>query len=379
MSKDPSTIIQLRRHLHTLAEVAHKETKTAKFIAEQLEQRGADQIVRGLGGHGIAALYKGKDPGPSVLLRSELDALPIPESRELAHRSQSLGVSHRCGHDGHMAILLGVANHLAEHPPATGLAILLFQPAEETGEGAARVIADPQFGPLKPDHAFALHNLPQFPASQVIIRPGQFAATSRGIIVRLSGSTSHAAQPEQGTSPTMAVANLLTGLSALPQLTTPLHQAAKVTVIHASLGEVAFGTSPGDATVMATLRAFDNEVMRNLSEATAQLAQNTAKLHGLSYEIEWREEFPATINDDRATSYVMKAAQSLGLKCHIPNEPFAWTEDFGHFTTLSRSALFGLGAGIDHPVLHSPEYDFPDEIIETGTGIFVEILHQLLG
>ena len=130
---------------------------------------------------------------------------------------------------------------------------------------------------------------------------------------------------------------------------------------------------------MATLRAFDNSTMAELSAAAEHLARNLALTYDLGCTIEWREEFPATINHEEATSCILGAAQALGLPCHEPPNPFAWTEDFGHFTALSKGALFGLGSGEGHPVLHSPEYDFPDEIIEIGKSIFLKILHQLLG
>jgi len=195
-----TALAELRRRLHRRAEVSSKEERTAALIAEAMSGfdrgTGPDQVLRGLGGHGVAFTFSGKEEGPTVLLRCELDALPIPETIALEHGSADPAASHKCGHDGHMATLVGVAADLAERPLARGRAVLLFQPAEETGEGAARVIADPQFTLIAPDFAVALHNLPGRPLGSVVVRRGAFNCASVGLIARLRGRTSHAAEPE---------------------------------------------------------------------------------------------------------------------------------------------------------------------------------------
>jgi amidohydrolase len=278
-----------------------------------------------------------------------------------------------------MAIVLGLASVLRALPPRKGSAVLLFQPAEEIGKGAGRVIEDSKFAEITPDCSFALHNLPGFAQHRIIVREGFFAAASRGLIVRLRGATSHAAEPEKGNSPTMAVAQLINGLSAMPQFHTELHQASKVTVIHARLGEIAFGTSPGEAEVMATLRTYDQGVMETLSAKCVDLAGGIARANGLEYEIGWDEEFPATINDAGCAQVIKKCASRLNLDIYEPERPFPWSEDFGNFTSLCPGALFGLGAGENHPVLHHPTYDFPDEVIDTGVKMFEGVIRELTG
>jgi metal-dependent amidase/aminoacylase/carboxypeptidase family protein len=257
--------------------------------------------------------------------------------------------------------------------------VLLFQPAEETGEGAARVIADPQYPSIAPDFVFALHNLPGFELGSVILRDEFFASASQGLIIELQGASSHAAEPHLGCSPALAVASLIQSLSASPQIHTGLHEAAQVTIVHARVGDVAFGTSPGYGVVMATLRTHAPGVMESLASRCLDLAQGIGRAHGLGITCRWTEEFPATVNDSRAVVHVRSAASACLLPVIEAAVPFPWSEDFGHFTSRHPGALFGLGSGTDHPPLHHPAYDFPDELLPTGVRLLVRVIHEALG
>jgi amidohydrolase len=368
---------ELRRRLHASAEKSWDEEKTAGIIVEYLKRFSPTRVISGIGGHGLAAIYEGATPGPRILIRCELDALPIPETIALDYASQTGGVAHKCGHDGHMTIVSGLAPILHERGIKTGSVVLLYQPAEEIGKGAAAVIADPKFAEIDPDYVFALHNLPGYPEKQIIIREGFFASASKGLIIKLTGATSHAGQPEAGKSPALAVAELITSLSSLVQFSSRLHEAAKVTIIHARIGEVAFGTSPGEGVVMATLRAHDEQVMNGLSQRCVKLAEGIAATYDLGYTVTWDEEFPSTVNDAACANLVKAAAAELGLSIHEPAVPFPWSEDFGHFTARTRGAFFGLGAGKNHPPLHHPTYDFPDHLIASGIRMFEKLINKL--
>ena len=238
--------VELRKQFHRLPELSGQEKNTSKTIVSFLEYCKPDKIVTGIGGYGIAAVFSGSRKGQRVMVRCELDALPIPETLDIPHRSEAMGVSHKCGHDGHMAIVAGLAERLHTHRPESGSVILLFQPAEETGEGADRVLSDSKFDQIQPDYVLALHNLPGYPLGQIIVREGVFASASSGLRIHLKGKTSHAAEPETGNSPALAVAQLIQVLSSIPQYYTSLHEPAQATVIHAKVGDVAFGTSPGE-------------------------------------------------------------------------------------------------------------------------------------
>ena len=364
----------LRRRLHALAEPSGAERDTSRFVAASLRACGPDQLIEDLGGHGVAAAWvaPGGAAGPVVLLRAELDAVPVPETIRLPHASRTPGIAHKCGHDGHMAMLLGVARRLARSAPARGRIVLVFQPAEETGAGAAAVAADRRLRALRPDWLFALHNLPGYAEGVVLARPGAFAAGSAGLRVRLRGRSAHAAEPERGRSPDLAISELITTLVTLPAATADALEL--VTVTHVRLGEPAFGVAPGGAELLATLRADDDLALVALRRRAAAAARAIARRHGLACELGWEEVFPVVMNDAAATALVRRAARQAGLRSARPRESaFRWSEDFGALARLGRGALFGLGAGRRHPGLHAEDYDFNDALLPLG----VDLLDRL--
>ncbi len=374
-------LVALRHACHAQPELSGHEAETAARVRAFLAAYAPAEILDGLGGgHGLAAVFAGDDPagGPTIVLRAELDALPIQEIGRTAYRSNRTGVAHLCGHDGHLAILCGVAPWLRAHELRRGRVVLLAQPAEETGEGARAVAADPRFQALDADWAFALHNLPGYPLGTVLVRDGAFTAGSVGVAIRLMGRTAHAAYPEQGTSPARAMTDLVTGLVTLPIAREARGELALVTVVHARLGEVTFGTSPGEAEVMATLRADHEPVLAGLRDEAAALAHRIAARDGLAVAVEWVEEFPVTVNDARATAHIVAAAGAAGLSLGSPKEsPFRWSEDFGWFTRTIPGAMIGLGAGVDHPPLHAPDFDFPDALIAQGVRLWGALIAQV--
>jgi amidohydrolase len=368
-------LTKLRRELHKNPELSGKEKETAKRVKSFLKKHKPDKIVEDIGGHGIAAVFQGNTDGPSVLFRCDLDALPISETNTFNYKSKNKGVAHKCGHDGHMTIITGLAQAIANNRPQKGRVILLYQPSEENGMGAGYVLEDPKFESIKPDFVYALHNLPGFPKKSIITNHSIFASASKGMIIRLHGKTSHAGEPENGNSPAIAMADLVKELTYLPNKE-DFKSFTLITVIHARLGEIAFGTTPGYAEVMATLRAHTNEDMEKLSEKAMELVEYHTKVNNLKYETEWTEEFLATENNNNAVNIVQKAGEANELNIIKRNEPFRWSEDFSRFTKDYPGALFGLGAGEETPQLHNPDYDFPEEIIETGIKVFYEIYKE---
>ncbi len=369
---------ELRRELHQHPELSGSEKQTAGRIREWLKKQQPDQIVEGLGGHGIAAVFDSGKPGPTLLFRADLDALPIEEINTFSYKSENPGVSHKCGHDGHMAILSGFAMLLKDRRPQQGRLVLLYQPEEENGQGAAKVIQDKYFVRIKPDYAFALHNLPGFRKEAIIMKEGPFASASKGMVIELKGKSSHAAHPEQGHSPVQMMTDLINRLMDIPKEKKQFRDFVLLTIIHARLGEVAFGTNPGKGVVMATLRTYRDDDMDLLNKKACDLANDLSKKHDIEIEISYTEEFPATNNHPEASNFVFKAMQRAGVEEEDIEAPFRWSEDFGHFTGAQKGALFGIGSGLDHPSLHNHDYDFPDEIIETGIRIFYHIADQIV-
>lgn len=375
---DLDRLIRFRSALHQHPELSNNEQNTAARVVEFLQETEPQTIITGLGGHGVAAIYGASNDGPTVLFRCELDALPIQETNSFDHRSRVEGIAHLCGHDGHMAIVSGLGLFLQQHPLKKGRVVLLFQPAEETGEGAARILADPQFKSIEPDFAFALHNLPNYEQGSIILRDDIFASASKGLTIELNGAPSHAAHPAHGRNPSLAVSQLVQSLIAIPQMHTELHAGALVTPIHVRVGGPAFGTSPGDGVVMATLRAHTTEDMGILTEKAVEIAEGIGKAYQLDIAISWTEEFEAVTNEARCVEIVRNVAENFSMKITNVAHPFPWSEDFGHFTAHYPGALFGVGAGANVPQLHNNNYDFPDALIETGVKMFYGIAEVIL-
>ena len=378
-SADISALVALRRELHAHAELAGSEIETSRIIREFVEGHGPHRLVTGLGGCGLAAVFEGREDGPTLMFRSEIDAVPVQENNDFDHRSRRAGVSHKCGHDGHAATVAGLAAGLAGRPPSRGRVVLLFQPAEETGAGARGVLEDERFESIEPDWIFALNNLPGEALGEIQIKGGPFAAGSVGSILKLEGWTSHAAYPEQGRSPANAVAQLIQQLTVLPAALVRGSRIARITVVHARIGEPAFGTTPGQAEVMATLRSDRDEVLERLRTEVVKRLGRIAQANALEHSHSWTDDFPVTANDPEAVRVVEAVAKAHGIAVAHRDVAYPWSEDFGWFTRRYPGAIFGLGSGVDHPALHSPSYDFPDELIPVGLELFEGIIERLLG
>lgn len=377
---DITELTDWRRALHRVPEVSGQEAQTAATVVQALRALHPDRIVTGLGGHGVAAVWEADADGPTVLFRAELDALPIEELSDAPHRSTIAGKGHLCGHDGHMAILLGLARLISRRPLQMGRVILMFQPAEEDGSGAAAVITDPRYDDLRPDWAFSLHNMPGLPFGHTALTTGPVNCASLGLKIRLAGKTAHASLPETGISPAQAVARLIPALSALGQGGALHADYRLVTVTHARLGEPAFGIAPGEAEVWATLRTLTDDKMAALLQAATALAMAEAQ-NGLTVSLSQHDHFAASVNDVQATARLRAALDALHMPHDAGDLPMRASEDFGRFGAEpeTRGAMLFLGVGQTHPALHNPDYDFPDALIPIGARLFHKVLTDLTG
>ena len=368
-----------RRELHRNPELSGQELETAARVVEMLQATAPDEIITDLGGHGVAACYNGREDGPTVLLRCELDALPIQELSTAPHRSSRDGIAHLCGHDGHMTILAGVARCVGQNRPQKGRVVLLFQPAEEDGSGAAKVIADPRFAAITPDMALSLHNMPGIPLGHAAIEAGPMACASRGMKVVLTGRTAHASQPETGLSPALAIAELIPALTELATQGRPQDPSFTLaTVTHVRIGDAAFGVAPAHAELWVTLRTQQDATMAALVDRAEELVTSAATQFGLSSAITYHDVFHHCMNAPEATAILEQSIVEEGLAPVRGYLPMRASEDFGRFGDLANSAMFLFGAGNDRPALHNPDYDFPDELIRTGANIFIRALRRLV-
>ncbi|MBR3914814.1 MAG: amidohydrolase [Bacteroidales bacterium] len=393
------TLESLRHKLFKYAELSGNEKETNKIINRFLEKTNPDIHLKNVGGYGIIAMYKGVEDGRNIMLRADIDGLNIPlmstdngqqatdvfelsavstkcQSSKLNVQSSKLNAqySHRCGHDGHAAILCGLAMRLGKKRPAKGNVILLFQPAEETGEGAKAVINDPQFRDLKIDTAFALHNLPSYAKHQIVVKKDCFASASLGLKLIFDGKTSHASQPEKGNNPQIVVTTLLDAFHRKYENLKKDKHHTILTITRVVIGEETFGVTPGHAEIWMTLRSQDDKALQNLTESTIGLCEYISKEYRLNFSHSIHEDFAATMNSGYNTEIVRQAARDLKLSVNEIKEPFPWSEDFGRFGNICPICLFGLGCGLEHEPLHSPRYEFEDEIIDTGIDVFEKII-----
>ncbi len=364
----------LRADLHRHPDLSGDEAGTAKRVRDFLHARGIAPWAEHVGGHGLVYRLEGQLEGRTTLLRADLDALPLVEGSQATHASETPGRHHACGHDGHATMLAGALAVLHQHlRHMQGTVYFLFQPAEETGAGMAACLEDPALCLLAIDRAFAIHNLPGFPFGHVMLQRRNAAAASTGVRIVLDGATSHASEPYLGRNPIPVLADLVHVLLETPGACLPYGKAALATLVHLQAGHETYGISPKSGQIGATLRADDQEDLDAMLAHLRRHVEYRSSAAGLSGTIELVEPFPATVNHPEAVAAVERAAMTADLPLTMLERPFPWSEDFGHACRRWPGALIGLGAGTEHPVLHSARYDFPDVLLGHGIRLWLAL------
>lgn len=368
----------LRKELHMYPELSGLETETAGRIKKFIEEHHNPRIIENINGNGLAVIYGFSNSGPNIVIRCELDALPIQEANNFEYRSVNKGISHKCGHDGHMAIVAGLIFWLREQDFRNGKVILLFQPAEETGKGAPGILNDDRFNDLNPDYIFALHNIPHQPIHSIIILNDSFSSTVQSVAIQLKGKESHSAEPENGLNPAMCIAELTHKFNKLNNNDPTKADFTLCVPIYTSMGVKSYGISAGFGEMHYTLRTKSVEGMESLQEAVDSILSEVCPKHKLSYTAAYFDYFPAVVNNSFCNQVISDTAKAFNYDIINKNIPFRFGEDFGWFSKNYKAAMFGVGAGLQSPALHHADYDFPEEIIETGMSMFKGIIQRLL-
>lgn len=375
MQKD--TFYQIRRELHQHPELSGHEARTARLVEDKLQAFHPTKVIRHVGGHGLLVEYFFSEDGPTVLFRADMDAVAVQEPDDIPHHSQTPGVAHKCGHDGHTTILLRFARMLSERPLPKGRVLLLFQPAEENGSGSKAVLDTKVLDYYKIDKAFALHNIPGYPASAVLCKEDSFTCAVVSVSITLTEKTSHAAEPQKGISPIPATLNIVDELLRWNNTDIQSDDYFLSTIVEIHVGEEAYGVSAGNSIIRATLRAKTDKLLHQHAQQLKELVATECKrTPDLQHEMEWLEPFSANENDPQSVGMIKNAALRNNLPYIELQTPFSWGEDFGLFTQQYKGAIFGLGSGENCAPLHSPQYDFPDEVIETGATLFYTIAEE---
>lgn len=364
-------IIQLRHMLHQLAELSGNEERTREILLRFLKENSRAEIhERGLW---FYACFRSGTKEPAIAFRADIDAVAVEETSSFRpYASCHPGTAHKCGHDGHAAALAGLALLLSEQPVLPRDVYLIFQHAEETGQGAAECRA--LLREERISEIYAFHNYPGLSLGAVSVSEGCVQPASEGLILRFTGQPSHASNPEKGKNPAFAIARLAL---MLPEWTSAerWHGFVRGTIIQMRVGERAFGVSPGDGELLFTLRAEREEELELLREYIVREGETLAAAYGLEFNYQREEVFPETRNHPEAVKKARMAALSAGLELKDLPEPFLASEDFGYYTKLVPGAMMYIGAG-DCPPLHSSEYDFRDELLEPMISVYLELLAE---
>ena len=370
-------LVSFRRDIHANPELAYEEHRTAKKIAEALSELGLE-VHTGIGRTGLVASMKVGNSDRTIGLRADMDALPIHEETGLPYASRNPGVFHGCGHDGHVSMLLGAAQHLANTRRFDGTVHFIFQPAEEGEAGARAMIEDGLFERFPCDRVFAFHNWPDLPAGTISTRSGPIMAAADKFEILVEGRGGHAAMPHQTPDAILAASDLVTQLNSLvSRRISPMSTAVlSVTQIE---GGSSHNVLPAAVRVVGTVRTFDADVQDRIEESLRLVAEGVAVASGTRMTVNYNRYYPATINNAQAVEEALKAAAGVAHAEVAPHPAFT-SEDFGFMLQACKGAYIWLGQGRgDNDVpLHHPHYDFNDDVLATGIRLHVALVERHL-
>lgn len=355
---------KLRHDLHQHPEVSNYETWTKGYLINFLKKHTKLEIVDR--GRWFYAIYHAGDNKKNIAFRADFDALPMDEGIDIYHKSKIPGVSHKCGHDGHSATLAGFALEIDQNGSDKNI-FFLFQHAEETGDGALECSVFIKENNI--EEIFAYHNMSGFPLKSINIIYGVAQCASKGMTIHMEGAPSHASEPEKGKNPSFAIANII---SEIPELISPNNNKGMVlcTVVQVDIGEKAFGMSASKGDLRLTIRALYEEEMDKLQNNLQDIAESEAEKYGLKISFSYNDSFPETVNHKDSIDKIRKVCEERRLELGEIKEAYRGSEDFGHYTKLTKGAICYIGNGEDYARLHTFEYDFKDEVIETGVELF---------
>jgi hippurate hydrolase len=381
-------LTQIRRDIHAHPELCFEEQRTADVIAGKLTEWGIP-TDRGMGVTGVVGIIRNGSSTRAIGLRADMDALPVQEINTFPHASKHTGKMHACGHDGHVAMLLGAAHYLSKHRNFDGTVYLIFQPAEEGGGGAKRMMDDGLFAKYPMDAVFGMHNWPGIPAGSFGVTPGPMMASSNEFEVAVRGRGAHAAQPHKGIDPIMVAIQIAQSWQTIVSRNkNPLDAGVlSITQIHAGS---ATNIIPDEATLVGTVRTFSTAVLDLIENRMRSIAEHTAAAFDAEIDFRFKRNYPPLINHEKETAFAAEVLQSVvgEDKVDAQVEPTMGAEDFafmlqeipgcyvfiGNGEGTHREAGHGLGPCN----LHNPSYDFNDELLPLGATYWVKLAEAWL-
>jgi amidohydrolase len=385
---------RLRRDIHAHPELCFEEVRTSELVAMKLAEWGIE-VVRGLGRTGVVGILHGRDGGSSgrgIGLRADMDALPMTELNTFAHASRHPGRMHACGHDGHTAILLAAARHLAEHRDFDGTVYLIFQPAEEGGGGAREMIEAGLFERFPMEAVFGMHNWPGMAAGEMAVSPGPVMASSNEFKITLRGRGGHAAMPHHTVDPVPIACQMVQAFQTIVSRNTKPMDAGVVSVTMIHTGE-ATNVVPDTCEIQGTVRTFTLEVLDLIEQRMRDIALHTCAAFGAECDFEFHRNYPPTINSQAEAAFAREVMRAVVGESHARDqEPTMGAEDFAYMLQAKPGAYLFIGngegthrrhyEGTGHDAgpctLHNPRYDFNDELIPVGATYWVELVRRWL-
>jgi len=371
-----------RRDLHAHPELSMREFRTSALVQEKLRAFGVDEIITGMAETGVVGVIRGR-PGSdrAIGLRADMDALPMQEETGLPHASQTAGVMHACGHDGHTAMLLGAAKYLAETRNFDGTVYVIFQPAEEFEAGGDKMVKDGLFQRCPMEMVFGLHNWPAAPAGRFLWRSGPIMAAVAFFDITIIGKGSHGALPHQGVDPVVVSAQIINALQTIVSRSVDATQGGVVSVGAISGGD-AYNIIPERVTMKGTARWFNPRVGEAIEAGIRRIVPGIAESLGAVAELNYFRHAPATINDPEATVLTVNAATAIAGESQVRElpAPTMGGEDFAYMLNAKQGSYIMLGSstGGETPQLHHPRYDFNDEVLSIGASYWATLAEQFL-
>ena len=365
-----------RRDIHAHPEILYETHRTSALVAEKLREFGCDEVVTGIGRTGVVGVIRGRSDsrGAAIGLRADMDALPMQEQTGAEHASTIPGAMHACGHDGHTAMLLGAAKYLAETRNFDGNAVVIFQPAEEGGNGAEAMVKDGMMDRFGIDEVYAIHNKPGRPVGEFTIRPGPMLAAADTFEITLTGRGGHAAKPHETVDTTVMAAHVITALqTVVSRNVSPVLQAV-LSVTSVETSSKAFNVIPQSVEIRGTVRTHSEDMRVLIERRLKELVPEAAAAFGGTAEISYDRGVPVTENAVEQTAFAADVARAVSGGCEEAAMVMGG-EDFSFMLQERPGAFIFLGNG-DSAGLHHPEYDFNDEIIPTGCSYLTEIVER---
>ena len=369
-----------RRDIHAHPELGFQESRTAALVADKLEALGIE-VTRGVGRTGVVGTLRAGSGKATLGLRADMDALPIAETNGFEHRSQRAGVMHACGHDGHTAMLLGAAHHLARTKRFDGTVHFIFQPAEEGLGGAQAMIDDGLFRRFPCDAIFGMHNRPSLGVGRFAVRAGPMMAGGAFFDIHVTGKGAHGARPETGVDAALVAAQIAVALQSVVSRNVAAVDTAVLSVTQIHAGD-AYNVIPQTARLGGTVRAFSKEVMALVESSMRRIAEGTAQGFGARAELDFRALFSPTVNDPAEADYAAMICSELVGAERVDRNPalIMGSEDFSAMLEQVPGCYLNIGnGGADGGCeVHNPGYDFNDEALPLGAAFFARLVERRL-